>query len=346
MKRKPIFDPSSPVAPNGIDYLDGRLIVCENDILADEDGNKYKVIQGLGQGNFSDVYLVTYMGSEYALKVSKSSATEISRAEFCRSGEIQDNIKDDRRFYLGKVEGYFEYKGHVCIILERLGIDIYRFLTTRGLFSLKIVQAVIHDVGKALSGLHSLNVIHADVKPENIVANPCVKIGLKLVDIGGSLEEGEAAAPIYAITRFYRPPEIILGYPITRKADVWSLACTAVELLTGYPLFPGENEHHMLSLIIQSLGRIPEDMVTNSPKRRTFYDDAGELIPEEMYCELEGKPVHEYQYPYEHHRIPKILESVNSREFINLIMMMLQVDPEDRCTIDDVLEHQFMKIQL
>ena len=43
-------------------------------------------------------------------------------------------------------------------------------------------------------------------------------------------------------SRFYRAPEVILRLKYTEKVDIWSLGCILVELYTGEPLFPGNNE--------------------------------------------------------------------------------------------------------
>ncbi len=44
----------------------------------------------------------------------------------------------------------------------------------------------------------------------------------------------------YIQSRFYRSPEVILGLPYEMAIDMWSLGCILAELLTGCPLFPGE----------------------------------------------------------------------------------------------------------
>ena len=59
----------------------------------------------------------------------------------------------------------------------------------------------------------------------------------------------------YIQSRFYRAPEVLLGYkPITNKIDVWSLGCVLVELYIGLPLFPGSSSYDQLSKIMQIVG--------------------------------------------------------------------------------------------
>lgn len=79
------------------------------------------------------------------------------------------------------------------------------------------------------------------MKPENILLKDerCSK--LKLVDYGSGCFREEQVYT-YVQSRFYRAPEVILRLKYTEKVDIWSLGCILVELYTGEPLFPGNNE--------------------------------------------------------------------------------------------------------
>ncbi len=79
------------------------------------------------------------------------------------------------------------------------------------------------------------------------------KSGIKVIDFGSSCFQDERIYT-YIQSRFYRAPEIILGIPYTPAIDMWSFGCILVELFTGYPIFPGENEQEQLSLIMEVRG--------------------------------------------------------------------------------------------
>ena len=46
---------------------------------------------------------------------------------------------------------------------------------------------------------------------------------------------------------YFRSPEIILGLPFSGMVDMWSLGCVGVELLMGFPIFPGNTEYDVVS---------------------------------------------------------------------------------------------------
>ena len=63
----------------------------------------------------------------------------------------------------------------------------------------------------------------------------------------------------YVSTRWYRPPELLVGAPYGREIDIWAVGCIMAELIDGNPLFPGDNEIDQLFKIQKCLGElIPE----------------------------------------------------------------------------------------
>ena len=96
-----------------------------------------------------------------------------------------------------------------------------------------------------------------------------------MIDFGSSCIDDEQMYT-YIQSRFYRCPEVILGLPYHCSIDMWSLGCILAELYTGYPLFPGESEVEQLACIMEVLGVPPRKMVSDSSRRRLFFDSTGE----------------------------------------------------------------------
>lgn len=143
---------------------------------------------------------------------------------------------------------------------------------------LKAVRVYGHQLFLALSLLRKCNVLHADIKPDNILINES-RSNLKLCDLGSaadvSLENTAAAITPYLVSRFYRAPEIILGMPYDCPVDIWSMGCTLYELYTGRILFPGRSNREMLKLMMEVKGRFNQKAIKKAKFGSDYFDDGG-----------------------------------------------------------------------
>ena len=143
---------------------------------------------------------------------------------------------------------------------------------------LKAVRVYGHQLFLALSLLRKCNILHADIKPDNILINES-RSNLKLCDLGSaadvSFENMAAAITPYLVSRFYRAPEIILGMPYDCPVDMWSMGCTLYELYTGRILFPGRSNREMLKLMMEVKGRFNQKVVKKAKFGNDYFDDGG-----------------------------------------------------------------------
>jgi serine/threonine protein kinase len=95
-----------------------------------------------------------------------------------------------------------------------------------------------------------------------------------VIDFGSSCYEHQRVYT-YIQSRFYRAPEVILGARYGMPIDMWSLGCILAELLTGYPLLPGEDEGDQLSCIIELLGMPPQKLLDQSKRAKNFISSKG-----------------------------------------------------------------------
>ena len=96
---------------------------------------------------------------------------------------------------------------------------------------------------------------------------------LKICDFGFAKQyrgESEDDLTDYVATRWYRPPELLVGGYYGKEIDLWAVACIMCELIDGNPLFPGENELDQLFLIQKSLGGLPPDLHERFVKNPRF----------------------------------------------------------------------------
>uniref|UniRef100_A0A8C5UEH6 Homeodomain interacting protein kinase 4 n=1 Tax=Malurus cyaneus samueli TaxID=2593467 RepID=A0A8C5UEH6_9PASS len=146
------------------------------------------------------------------------------------------------------------------LVFELLQQNLFDFQKQNNFSPLPVqhIRTITAQVLVALVKLKELSIIHADLKPENImlVDHPRYPFRIKLVDFGSAIllpEVCHVQEP-YIQTRFYRAPEILLGLPFCEKVDIWSLGCVMAELHLGWPLYPGNDEYDQVCYICSTLG--------------------------------------------------------------------------------------------
>lgn len=137
----------------------------------------------------------------------------------------------------------------------------------------------------------------------------------------------------YIQSRFYRSPEVILGMNYAMAIDMWSLGCILAEMYTGYPIFPGENEHEQLACIMEVLGVPDHYIIQKASRRKLFFDATGAPRP---FVNAKGK-----------RRRPgtKSLASVlkcNDDLFVDFIAKCLTWDPDKRLKPQPAMRHPWI----
>jgi serine/threonine protein kinase len=112
-------------------------------------------------------------------------------------------------------------------------------IVTRGPMHSRLKPAVAVPIIRAclsgLASLHRRNIVHADIKPSNIMLRP--PFGVKIIDFGSAIDLGQTAHPSQW-TRLYAAPELSRR-ECSPLSDLASLGYVLVELLAGRPLFAG-----------------------------------------------------------------------------------------------------------
>jgi dual specificity tyrosine-phosphorylation-regulated kinase 2/3/4 len=118
----------------------------------------------------------------------------------------------------------FSFRGFFCIVMELLSADLFSALRQQRFvgFPLATAQMVAREVAVALRHTHSHGIVHADIKPENILFTDTMRQSVKVIDFGCSCYDGKLLFS-YIQSRFYRAPEVVLGLQYGMPIDTWSL---------------------------------------------------------------------------------------------------------------------------
>uniref|UniRef100_M1BTU8 ATP binding protein n=1 Tax=Solanum tuberosum TaxID=4113 RepID=M1BTU8_SOLTU len=97
-----------------------------------------------------------------------------------------------------------------------------------------------------LSCIHTNGIIHCDIKPDNILLVGTEETA-KIADFGLSMTFEQAVKEKQELmirgTKRYMAPELVLNYDYGPHVDIWALGCTVYELITGIPLWDGDDDH-------------------------------------------------------------------------------------------------------
>ncbi|XP_029018740.1 dual specificity tyrosine-phosphorylation-regulated kinase 2 isoform X2 [Betta splendens] len=259
----------------GYDDDQGSYIQVPHDHIA----YRYEVLKVIGKGSFGQVVKAFdhKLQTHVALKMVRNekrfhrqAAEEIRILEHLRK---QD--KDSSMNVIHMLEN-FTFRNHICMTFELLSMNLYELIKKNKFqgFSLPLVRKFAHSILQCLDLLHKNRIIHCDLKPENILLKQQGRSGIKVIDFGSSCYEHQRVYT-YIQSRFYRAPEVILGSRYGMPIDMWSLGCILAELLTGYPLLPGEDEADQLACIIELLGMPSQKLLDASKRSKNFVSSKG-----------------------------------------------------------------------
>jgi len=188
---------------------DGDYQVVQHEVLCSMK-NTYEVLDFLGRGTFGQVVKCWKRGTGevVAVKILKNHPS------YARQGQIEVGIlarlsgENADEHNLVRAFECFQHRSHTCLVFEMLEQNLYDFLK-QNKFSplpLKVIRPVLQQVATALKKLKSMSLIHADLKPENIMLVDPVRqpYRVKVIDFGSASHVSKAVCSTYLQSRYYR----------------------------------------------------------------------------------------------------------------------------------------------
>ena len=285
----------SPNNPNTHQYCQGCGQKLAQTTLGYQFRDRYQVLQVLGEGTFGRTYLVEDQNFSKRKRVLKKfianiqgKALETAQELFKREAEILDTLKHDQ---IPAIYDHFEEGNSLYLVEEYIeGEDLVAEFDREGYFSQEKIIAILQDLLPVLEYLHQRNLLHRDIKPDNIMRRR-YDGKLVLIDFGGVKKVSKTVGTLI-YTPGYAAIEQMTGHP-QAASDIYSLGATCVRLLTG--CLPAENYqtdpiydsnqatwiwqeflHHQGRQVDQSLGEILTKMLAHLPQDR--YHSATEIL--------------------------------------------------------------------
>ncbi|KAJ1546385.1 U4/U6 small nuclear ribonucleoprotein prp4 [Cladochytrium tenue] len=250
----------NPALTDNWDDSEGYYRVVLGEML----DNRYHVFANLGRGVFSSVVKAKDTKSDdmnVAIKIVRNNDTmyRAGQKEISILKKLMAADPDDKKHVVRLIR-HFEHRNHLCMVFELLSINLREVLKKFGKdvgLNIRAVRVYAQQLFLALSLQRRCNILHADIKPDNVLVDES-KRTLKLCDLGSASDAAENEITPYLVSRFYRAPEI---------------RCTLYELYTGRILFPGRSNNQMLKLMMDLKGKFSNKMLRKGQFTSNHFDD-------------------------------------------------------------------------
>ncbi|KAF9979908.1 CBL-interacting serine/threonine-protein kinase 21 [Modicella reniformis] len=236
----------------------------------------YQLLCSIGQGSFSEVKLAVdaRTGDHVAIKVMSKATIQSSDRLGISVQRESDLLKSLQHPNIVGFREVVETSLQMCIVLDYAsGGELFVFVEDkRAQASEQDIQYIFAQIVDAVDYLHRHNIVHRDLKLENVLLEPRTGAPLrptvKLTDFGLAkvIEEDAPQLTTRCGSEDYAAPEIILGQSYDgREADIWSLGVVLYALLVGFLPFnmrPGMDRKSFLSMIAQAEFGFPGEKVS------------------------------------------------------------------------------------
>jgi len=240
---------------------------------------------------------------------------------------------------------YVESFEDLYIVTELMSTDLQKVLYSKTKLTEEQMKYLMYQLLAGMNYVSSASVLHRDLKPSNLLID-IQTCNLQICDFGlargttgrkDMLEDTPLEVPSkspcggyveqeyteYVVTRWYRAPEIMLGFHAYDQAiDMWSIGCIFGEMLLLQPIFPGNDYIHQLKLIVRLVG---------SPSEKDLWFVSNQNAMNFMLQLPNFKPLNLRS---------KFLDA--NGDAIDLLAMMLVFDPRKRIILHDALEHNYV----
>ena len=230
---------------------------------------KYKIVKKIGKGGMGVVFLARHkvLNSYRALKVLPHSVKEENYdfyERFMREARIASDIRHPN--IVGVMDAEADVEQDVSyIVMEFIdGGNLRRILKIQKKLPEIQVLLIARSIAAALKGIAEHNIIHRDIKPDNIMFTRHGEV--KLADLGIAKNDNDDANitqsdAMIGTPAYLSPEQIENPKEVDIRSDIYSLGATLYEMLTGSPPYTGKNTYDIVHKMLSE--SIPDPRLKN-----------------------------------------------------------------------------------
>ena len=213
--------------------------------------DRYEVLEKVGAGGMSDVYKAMdhSLGREVALKVLKQ--------EFAADSGFVSKFRQEAQAAAGlehpNIVNIYDVgaeNGLYYIVMEYVeGITLKTYISKKGQLTYNEVISIAIQVGRGIEAAHKKEIVHRDIKPQNIIISKEGKVKVTDFGIARAASSNTINADIMGSVHYSSPEQARNGY-VTYQSDIYSLGIVMYEMCTGRVPFDGDTT---VSIALQHL---------------------------------------------------------------------------------------------
>ncbi|MCL1917435.1 MAG: protein kinase [Peptococcaceae bacterium] len=230
-------------------------------------GNRYKIEGKLGAGGMAIVY------KAQDTQLERTVAVKVLRKQFVNDEEFVENFRQEAqsvaRLSHPNIVSFYDvgHDGDVnYIIMEYIeGKTLKQVVRENGSFPLPEAINIIDQVAEALNHAHAKDIVHRDIKPQNIMVTPNNQAKVTDFGLAGAAMSaapariGEVVGSVY-----YLSPEQARGDLVTEQSDIYSLGIILYELMTGQLPYVGDSPVSIIRKHLRETPPLPGQLGKNS----------------------------------------------------------------------------------
>jgi serine/threonine-protein kinase len=222
-------------------------------------GDRYEILEKIGSGGMAEVF----KGIDH--KLNRLVAVKVLKEEFRENDGFVKKFKEEARAAAGlahpnivNVYDVGDENGIYYIVMELVeGITLKNYIERKGRLTIKEATSIAIQVSAGLEAAHDNQIVHRDIKPQNIIISREGKV--KVTDFGIAKATTSQTTTSSAMgSVHYASPEQARGGYVDHRSDIYSLGIVLYEMVTGRVPFDGE------TAVTVAVKHLQEEMVPPS----------------------------------------------------------------------------------
>lgn len=225
---------------------------------------RYEILERIGSGGMSDVYKAK------CHKLNRYVAIKVLKPEYSEDKTFVSKFRAEAQAAAGLMHANIvnvydvgEENGIYYIVMELVeGITLKKYIEKKGVLGVREAVSIAIQVAQGIDAAHKHNIVHRDIKPQNIIISKEGKVKVTDFGIARAASSNTINSSVMGSVHYISPEQARGGYS-DEKSDIYSFGITLYEMLTGKVPFEGDTTvaialQHIQDEIVSPRQYVPE----------------------------------------------------------------------------------------